>query len=195
MLLACMLKVTLTHQSNCSQQSSRTAQDALFSTHTASMCCLGLCNLHMVSVLHLVTRTCTELPLHVCCSALANGVSKYKYAKRITDILQQILSESGGSFRKLEPSMQAVVQTAATTVIQCPDVRTSSSLVMGLLPMVPLLTSRSYSRVLDQLLTGVGMYPVQAKAWLEQHKQRIIPDTSTHVVVPWMQCNANSQQE
>lgn len=80
--------------------------------------------------------------------------------------MQQIILESGGSFGKLEPAMQAVVQAAAMSVVQCPVAKANSAPVVGLLPVVPLLTAQGYSQVFDQLLTGEHISPA------EPHMQR-----------------------
>jgi hypothetical protein len=98
-----------------------------------------------------------QLSLLIFCSAIS-GIyeeeSAYRYAIHISPVLQQIVSESGGSFQELEPAMQAIVQAAATAVVTSPHIPAGSCLVSGLLPVVPLLTAEGYSTLLDDLLTG-----------------------------------------
>jgi hypothetical protein len=64
--------------------------------------------------------------------------------------------------------MQAIVQAAATAlVVGCRHVRANSTLVMALLPVVPLLTSRAYSLLVEQLFTGevIGTAAVAMSSW------------------------------
>jgi hypothetical protein len=72
-------------------------------------------------------------------------------------VLQQIVFESG-SFQMLEPAMQAIVQTAATSVVENQYVRANSVPVLELLPVVPLLTTQSYSLMIQQVLTGGRLF-------------------------------------
>jgi hypothetical protein len=73
----------------------------------------------------------------------------------MSQAVQQIVVESGGSFEKLEPAMQAIVQAASTWLVEaCQHVRANSAPVLQLLPVVPLMTSHAYSLLLEQLLTG-----------------------------------------
>lgn len=73
----------------------------------------------------------------------------------VSQAAQQIVVESGGSFKKLEPAMQAIVQAASTwLVVACSHIRATCAPVLQLLPVVPLLTSQAYSLLLEQLLTG-----------------------------------------
>jgi hypothetical protein len=73
---------------------------------------------------------------------------------QVINVVQQIVAESGGSFQKLEPAMQAIVQAAAAAVVECPGIRADSAPFLGLLPVVPLLTAWGYSLILDELLTS-----------------------------------------
>jgi hypothetical protein len=76
-------------------------------------------------------------------------------------VVQQIIAESGGSYQKLEPAVQAVVQAAAIAVVECPGIWANPAPVLGLLPVVPLPTAWSFSLVLDRLLTSELMYPAR----------------------------------
>jgi hypothetical protein len=107
-------------------------------------------------------RACLVLPLRCFCSSLRRGVSSFKDAMHVIIVEQQIIAESGGSYQKLEPAVQAIVQAAAIAVVECPGIWAHPAPVLGLLPMVPLPTAWSYSLVLDRLLTSEGMYPAEA---------------------------------
>lgn len=98
----------------------------------------------------------------------------------MSQAVQQIVAESGGSFQKLEPVMQAIVQAASTWLVKaCPHVRANSAPVLQLLPVVPLLTAQAYSLLFQQLLTG-------KRAWGSAQKLRNTQATAPCHCRVWM---------
>jgi hypothetical protein len=86
------------------------------------------------------------------CSVVARSKLSFMDVTAASNICQQIVAESGGSFRDLEPAIQAMLQTIASRLVMSPCVLANSAPVLGLLPVVPLLASRAYWRLLDDLI-------------------------------------------
>ena len=78
----------------------------------------------------------------------------FKNAQQMSTVLQQLVLESGGDFRAMEPVMQALVQAAALTMVVNAHIKANAAPVWSLLQVVPLLAARGYDLIFRQLLSG-----------------------------------------
>lgn len=128
--------------------------------HLPSIVCpaAGVWNLQFIhtcwSQVPTSVRVCLFSFLYYVAHSMIEDLEADVMVVRVCCIVQQLVAAAGGSFSRLEPSAQALVQAAVKRSLLASSSSPSDPAILSLITTVPLLHVEDYETVLEKYTSG-----------------------------------------